>query len=142
MIQITLRSTDLSLPMFDHRGKKIKYNRDCWNSGFFTVDRRQTERSGSVDCNNTLLYSLCSSRSKGTIDVCSKDSWILAYVHVPCSWALSFHLLLHFPPSTTWIYFECPFEHLWARDSLPLHGFATYLLLPPDLNLSVLLEWR
>lgn len=93
MIQITLRSTDLSLPMFDHRGKEIKYNRDCWNSGFFTVDRRQTERSGSVDCNNTLLYSLCSSRSKGTIDVCSKDSWILAYVHVPCCWALSFHTI-------------------------------------------------
>lgn len=39
MVQIRLRSTDSSLPMFDHKGKEIKCNRDCWNSGFFAGDK-------------------------------------------------------------------------------------------------------
>lgn len=59
----------------------------------FSQGTNRAKRSGSVDCNNALLYSLCSSRSEGTVDVWSKDSWILAYVHVPCSWTLSFRII-------------------------------------------------
>lgn len=96
MIQIKLRSTDSNPRTFDHEGKETKCNRDCWNSGFFTVDRGQIEESEGIwvgQLQQCSLYSLCSSRSKGTVDVWRKDSWILAYVHVPCSWTLSFRTI-------------------------------------------------
>lgn len=96
MIQIKLRSTDSNRRMFDHEGKETKCNRDCWNSGFFSGQR--ANRAKRVDLGRsiaTMLFvqSLCSSRSKGTVDVWWKDSWILAYVHVPCSWTLSFRTI-------------------------------------------------
>lgn len=143
MVQIRLRSTDSSLPMFDHKGKEIKCNRDCWNSGFFAGDKpsKAIWVGRLQQCAFVQLVQLEERRHGRRVVERQLDTRLRARA-VQLDSFVPYHLLLHFPPSTTWIYFECPFEHLWARDSLPLRGFAAYLLLPPDLNLSVLLERR
>ena len=88
------------------------------NSGFFFCPgRRPTwrpSRTRRADLGRPIatmrfVQRVCNERRKARWTCASKDSSPTCTCRavasfVPC------HLLLHFPTSTTWIYFECPFE--------------------------------
>lgn len=112
------------------------------NSGYFflSLESYAASRSGSADCNNALCAARVQrekrrhgERVHRKIAGCSPTCTCRAVgSFVPC------HLLLHFPTSTIWIHFECPFETPLRFAIRYRYAARRRICFPSDLNLSML----